>query len=120
MTFQEHMDDAVKRVEGLAGAAIADSDGIIVEEYKNDSAVDLSMLVAEYGTLWNTADKAGLSCELGPAHEFNVFTDSVVLVMRVIKAGYFLVFAVDSEKSFGKGRFYARIIADDLVKGLDL
>ncbi len=32
MTFQEHMDDVVKRVDGLAGAAIADSDGIIVEE----------------------------------------------------------------------------------------
>ncbi|GEM_PF-950487 len=120
MTFQEQMEDAVKRVEGLAGAAIADSDGIVVEEYKNDSAVDLSLLVAEYGTLWNTADKAGLACELGSAHEFNVFTDDLILVMRTIKGGYFLVFAVHSEKSFGKGRFYARIIAEDLVESLDL
>ncbi len=120
MTFQEHMDDVVKRVDGLSGAAIADSDGIIVEEYKNDATVDLSLLVAEYGTLWNVAEQAGQACELGTAHEFSVFTDDAILVLRTIKAGYFLVFAINSEKSFGKARFYARIIAEDLVKGLDL
>lgn len=120
MTFQESMDDVAKRIDGLAGAAIADSDGILVEEYKNDPAVDLSVLVAEYGTLWNLADRAGLASELGVAHEFSVFTDKAILILRTIKKGYFLVFAINSEKGFGKARFYARIIAEDLVKGLDL
>ncbi len=120
MTFQEHMDDVTKRVDGLAGAAIADSDGIIVEEYSNDTSVDLSMLVAEYGTLWSVAKQAGLACELGSTREFAIFTDKGILVLRTIKTGYFLVFAIHSEKSFGKARFYARIVAEDLVESLGL
>lgn len=120
MTFQENMADVAKRIDGLTGAAIAASDGILVEEYKKDPDVDLSVLVAEYGTLWNLADRAGIASELGTAHEFSVFADKAILILRTIKRGYFLIFAINSEKSFGKARFYARIIAEDLVEGLDL
>ncbi len=120
MTFLEHMEDLENRVEDFSGAAVAAVDGIIVEEYKKDPSIDMGLLVAEYGALWNSIDSIALGCEMGASQEINVFTDGGILVVRKISSGFFLLFGLSSERSFGKGRFYARIIAEDLVKELSL
>lgn len=120
MTFQEHMTEAAQRVEGLSGAAVADSDGIIVEEYKKNTLIDMPLLVAEYGALWRAADKSGLNSGTGTTNELSVMTEEAILVIRRISPDYFLLFVIESEKSFGKGRFYARIIAEDLAEGFGL
>ncbi len=120
MTFQEHMAHAVKRIKDLSGAAISDSDGIIVEEYHKDASIDMALLVAEYGPLWNLADKAGTACHSGIVHEMSIVADKMNLIIRKIAPGYNLIFAMGSKESLGKGRFYAGIIAEDLMEDLGL
>lgn len=119
MNFQEHMKNTVERVGGFLGGAIADADGIIVEEHAANPSIDLAMFVAEYGTLWKVADAAGKSCELGASSEISIVTEQKILVIRKITQGYFFLLVVDSELGFGKARFYARLAADDLVADLE-
>ena len=119
MTFQEHMEQAGKQIEDLSGAAISDSDGIIVEAYHKDDSIDMALLVAEYGPLWNLADKAGSACHAGIVQELSIVAEKMNLIIRKIAPGYNLIFAMGSQGNLGKGRFYAGIIAQDLMEDLD-
>ena len=119
MSFQEHLKNVADKLENLSGLAIADSDGIIVEEYQVDPSLDMPSLVAEYGTLWQGIDRAGLSSDIGATREFSILTEKTSLVIRKISRGYFLLLAISSEKNLGKGRFYTRIAADALVADLE-
>jgi len=117
--FREHLKNLAEKIEDLTGVAIADMDGMIIEEYKPDPAFDMAMMVAEYGTFWYSADKAGLSCDIGLANEVCVFTEKATVVIRKISQDYFLILAIAAGKGFGKGRFHARMIADLLEEEIE-
>lgn len=119
MSFQERLQEISETIEELNGVAIADMDGIIVEEYKKDPSFDMALLVAEYGTFWYSADKAGVSCDIGPAKEVCVLTENATVVIRKICQDYFLLLAISSEKGMGKSRFYARMMADTLAEEIE-
>jgi len=120
MSFQEHLQLMASRVEALSGVAISDMDGIIVDEYKTDPSLDMAMLVAEYGTFWSAADKAGNSCELGATEELCVLSEKANIVIRKISADYFLLMVISAEKGLGKGRFYAKMSVGPLQEEIEV
>lgn len=120
MIFQEYLRKMAEKIDDLSGVAIADMDGIVVDEYKSNPDFDMALLIAEYGTFWYSADKAGISCEIGPASEVCVLTEKATIVIRKIGQEYFLLLAIAADKGFGKGRFYARIMAETLEEEIEV
>ena len=118
MNFKESLKKISEKIDDLLGIAIAATDGIIVEEYRADPTLDLSSIVAEFGALWRTVDKAGHSVELGSSEEMTVITERAVILIKKINSEYFLLLAVASEKNFGKGRFILRMEAATLMEEL--
>ncbi|MFQ5596903.1 MAG: roadblock/LC7 domain-containing protein [Nitrospiria bacterium] len=114
MSFQEQLKKMAEKIDDFSGVAIADMDGIIIEEYKVDPSFDLSLLVAEYGTFWSSADKASVSSDMGAVCELCMLTEKATIVLRKVSRDYFLLLVISAEKSFGKSRFYARMVADSL------
>lgn len=120
MIFQEHLKKMAEKIEDLSGVAIADMDGIIVDEYTSDPDFEMALLVAEYGTFWYSADKAGVSCEIGPASEVCVLTEKATIVIRKVGKDYFLLLAIAADKGFGKSRFYAKMMAEALKEEIEV
>lgn len=118
MNFKESLKKLSEKIDDLMGVAIAASDGIIVEEYRADPALDLTSIVAEFGALWRTVDKTSQSVELGSSQEITIVTERAVVLVKKINPEYFLLLAVASEKNFGKGRFLLRMEAATLVEEL--
>lgn len=119
MSFQEHLKLMATQVEALSGVAVSDMDGIIVDEYKVDSALDMSMLVAEYGRFWAVVDQAGHSCAFGDTEELCILSEKSNIVVRKINKGYFLLMVIAAEKGFGKGRFYAKMSIAPLLEEIE-
>lgn len=118
MSFSEHLKTIADGLDGLLGVAIADMDGIIVEEYTLESRLDMALFVAEYCPLWNTAEKAGSSIELGPPDELNLLHDTTAVIARKINADYFLIMGLESKKGIGKGRYHLTLGAAAIEKEL--
>lgn len=118
MNFADRLKKIVDKIGDVLGAAISGVDGIILEEYKVDPALDLASLAAEYGALWRAVDNAGLSVDLGAAKEITVLTGKMMIILKKINSEYFLVLAIGSERNFGKGRFFLKREAGALLKEL--
>ena len=118
MNFKESLKKISEKIDDVMGVAIAAADGIIVEEYRADSSLDLASIAAEFGALWRTVDKASQSVELGPSQEMTIVSDRAIVLVKKINPEYFLLLAVASEKNFGKGRFLLRMEAATLVEEL--
>lgn len=118
MNFKESLKKISEKMDDVMGIAIAAADGIIVEEYRADPSLDLGSIVAEFGALWKTVDKASESVELGSSQEVTIITERAIVLVKKINPEYFLLLAVASEKNFGKGRFLLRMEAATLVEEL--
>jgi len=119
VSFLVHLKALAEHLEDLSGLAIADADGIVVEEYPTNSNIEMPSLVAEYGALLKPVNQAGLSSDLGSMCECCISTEKARLVIREISEGYFLLLALSSEKDLGKGRFYSRLAAEALALELE-
>ncbi|MFY9269346.1 MAG: hypothetical protein WAO55_06310 [Candidatus Manganitrophaceae bacterium] len=118
MDFKESLKKISEKIDDIRGVAIADKDGIIVEEYRVDPSIDLGSMVAEFGALWPGIEKAGQSTELGASQEMTVLTDKGTILVRKVNSEYFLLLAAGSDKSFGKGRFLLRLEAGAISEEL--
>lgn len=118
MNFTERLQKIAESVDDVLGVAISGMDGILLEERRVDSMLDLSSLAAEYSALWKTVDKAGQSVDLGDTQEINVLTGKLIILLKKISSDYFLILVAGSEKNFGKGRFLMKREAGALIEEL--
>lgn len=118
MNLKENLKKISEKVDDLRGIAIAAADGIIVEEHRVDSSLDLVSIVAECGALWKSAEKASQFVELGASEEMTIVTERAIILVKKINPEYFLLLVIASEKNFGKGRFLLRMEAATLVEEL--
>jgi predicted regulator of Ras-like GTPase activity (Roadblock/LC7/MglB family) len=118
MDFKESLKRIAEKIDDFRGVAIVDSDGILVEECKEDPLFDLNPLVAEYSAFLKAADKASVSAEVGTWHEVIVTTEKATIMIKKMTEGYFLFMVMQSEKNIGKGRFFMKKEAAVLVEDL--
>lgn len=116
MSFEESLKRVIGRIEDSLGIALVGMDGIVVEEYKRDSLVDMQSLGAEYCTLLREIDN--ISLNYGLTKEFSVTTDKIIIILKRINKDYFLVLAIDSEGNFGKSRFLLKRESEVIEKEL--
>ena len=105
-------------VEDAEGVALVGMDGIIVDEAKRLSTLDLHSLAAEYCNLWREMDRVSGGLSLGATQECSIASDARVLLFRRVTPEYFLAMALAGDGNTGRGRFFLRYNASQVAKEL--
>lgn len=105
-------------VDDAEGVALIGMDGIVVDEAKRSSGLDLHSVAAEYSGVWRELDRVADSLALGTTQECMVASEMRTLLFRKVTADYFLALALTSDGNTGKGRFSLRYNAPSVAKEL--
>lgn len=109
MSFRETLQDIVENVGGGLGAVIMGYDGIPIDEYvKEDGALDVQLLTAEYAAVLKEIKRTVEVLKAGVLEEVAINTEFSIAIARVINDDFFVVLVMGSEGNFGKGRFLLR------------
>ena len=108
MSFTDRLKNVIDDLEGARGMALVGMDGIVVEEQKKDSSLDLQSLGAEWSTVLKQMDKGMASMDLGETVEFCVLSEKEIILARRIHEEYFLLLSIQASGNFGKGRYLLR------------
>ena len=114
MSFSDILLKIVEESDKALGAAIVANDGIVVEEYKKEKALDLYVLGAEFCKTFREFKEKTEFLKKGSPLEFTVQMESAILIFKRINDDYFLVLVLDADGNFGKGRFIIRKEMDRL------
>jgi len=105
MNFSDVLKETVEKVDGAVSAMIIASDGIQVEEYVQESLIDLAGLGAEASAMIRDIGFAAENLGLGEAREFSIISDTCGIIMRKISDEYYLALVIKPEGNYGKGRY---------------
>jgi len=116
--FESSLARVVSQV-GARGAAVLGLDGLTID------AVDATgQLVApedaarEYASVFKQLAGVAESMEVGAVTDFTVEGAEETLLVRLLTPQYAAVLRIPNEVPPGKGRFYLRVVAPDIVREL--
>jgi predicted regulator of Ras-like GTPase activity (Roadblock/LC7/MglB family) len=112
--FGNMLENAVNSVPGAAASVLMGFDGILVDMYDEDRAVDVETMGMEFSVLLKEVRKAAESLEVGSADEMTIRTDKLLAVMRVVNDEYFLAMALTPNGNIGKARYVLRMMAPNI------
>lgn len=119
MSFRDILQGMVERVEGGQGAVIMGYDGIPIDEYiKEDASLDIQLLSVEYATLLKEIRRTIDVLKTGEMDEVSVTTGLSRVIVRPVNDEFFVVFVLDKEGNFGKGRYLMKRDAPKLAEEL--
>lgn len=117
--FQQRLQEICSRIDGAVAASLVDNDGITVESYHADGAIDLEALAAELLAQAQTIARDQRELALGELRQLSVTTDRYTILVGALSESYSLLLVLDSEGSYGRARFELRRASlqfeDDLV-----
>jgi len=107
MKFVDGLKLIVDNVSGSLGASINGLDGLIIAEYKKipNSELDFALLGAELTSLVKRAVKTTDDIHMGPLQEITLMDLKKTFIIKTINEEYYLLLALDSTGSIGKGRY---------------
>jgi predicted regulator of Ras-like GTPase activity (Roadblock/LC7/MglB family) len=103
-----HLDD-------VRGIALVGTDGLVVEEIKQDPMVDLAALAAEISVLLKSLEHTVQAGSLGQFQDVQVETTGGTMILAGVGQEYFLLLVLRPGGNAGRGRFYVQLEADRLV-----
>jgi predicted regulator of Ras-like GTPase activity (Roadblock/LC7/MglB family) len=117
MSFREHLQQVVEKVEGAVGCALMGTDGIEVDSHHlpDEAGLDVRTLLIEFSGLFRAAREAAEANRAGGVSELSVHSDRLLVVARLVSPEYFLVVALRPDGNFGKARFVLRVTAPRLL-----
>jgi len=119
MSFRGILRNLVEKVEGGQGAVIMGYDGIPIDEYiKEDATLDIQLLSIEYATLLKEIRKTVEVLKTGVMDEISVSTGLTRVIVRPVNEEFFVVFVLDKECNFGKGRYFLKRDAPKIAEAL--
>jgi predicted regulator of Ras-like GTPase activity (Roadblock/LC7/MglB family) len=117
--FNQQLKQVVDNVDGGIGALLMGLDGIPVESYvRDDHKIDITTLGMEFSFILGQVKKAAEILRLGGINELTIKAESLVLVVRMINADYFLAVVLGADGNFGKCRFMMRLAQPGLLSEL--
>ena len=106
MPFRETLKSLVDNVDGGQGAVIMGYDGIPIDEYiKEDVSLDVQLLSVEYATLLKEIKRTIDVLKTGEMEEISIATAHSRVIVRPVNQEFFVVFVLDRDGNFGKGRY---------------
>ncbi|HTG82722.1 MAG TPA: roadblock/LC7 domain-containing protein [Geobacteraceae bacterium] len=119
MSFRGILRGLVENVEGGQGAVIMGYDGIPIDEYiREDLPLDIQLLSVEYATLLKEIRRTVEVLKTGAMDEISVNTGLTRVVVRPVNDDFFVVFVMDRDGNFGKGRYLLKRDAPKLAEAL--
>ena len=116
MPFSDILKELVNGTEGAIGALVVGVDGIPVDEFSVDQAMDLQSMTVEYASLLKEIEKGSRAAQLGSTREVTVMADRAMVMLRRLNAEDFLVLVIGPNGNFGKGRFLLRMSVPKFLK----
>jgi predicted regulator of Ras-like GTPase activity (Roadblock/LC7/MglB family) len=119
MPFKGILKSMVEQVEGGQGAVIMGYDGIPVDEYINENiTLDVQMLSVEYATLLKEIRRTIDVLRTGEMDEVSITTGLSRIIVRPVNDEFFVVFVLERDGNFGKGRYLLKRDAPKLASAL--
>ena len=119
MSFRTILQGLVERVDGGQGAVIMGYDGIPIDEYiKEDLPFDIQLLSVEYATLLKEIKRTVEVLKTGNMDEISITTGLARVIVRPVSDEFFVVFVLDADGNFGKGRYLLKREAPRLREAL--
>jgi predicted regulator of Ras-like GTPase activity (Roadblock/LC7/MglB family) len=112
VNFDDVVTELVERCPGAKGAAVFDPDGILVVTAPKRQGFE--GLSAEFAGVVKSLEQAGREFEHGRLQQLSVFSDSAVVILTSIAAGYFLMLILDRQGLAGKARLLSRLTSERL------
>jgi predicted regulator of Ras-like GTPase activity (Roadblock/LC7/MglB family) len=118
--FKEALASMVAGTEGGIAGLLMDFEGIPLETFVNPNAeFDIETVGAEVSVVVKAIQRASENLGAGDTHEVSFNSDTMVTVIRVLSANYFLALTLKPEGNFGKARYLMRVTAPKLLADLD-
>jgi predicted regulator of Ras-like GTPase activity (Roadblock/LC7/MglB family) len=119
MPFKGILKSLVEQVEGGQGAVIMGYDGIPIDEYINENvALDVQLLSVEYATLLKEIRRTVEVLRTGEMDEVSITTGLSRVIVRPVNDEFFVVFVLDRDGNFGKGRYLLKRDAPKIASAL--
>lgn len=115
MELDEVLSNLVANVDGAIGAALGGMDGLLVEQFSNDSKLSLGNVVAEHSNLLRSTKIAySVSLAAGEVNEIQVTSDKMIGFTKRISDDFFVTLILEPNGNIGK----ARLLLDQAVRQL--
>jgi predicted regulator of Ras-like GTPase activity (Roadblock/LC7/MglB family) len=119
MPFKKILKSMVEQVEGGQGAVIMGYDGIPIDEYINENiTLDVQLLSVEYATLLKEIRRTIEVLRTGEMDEVSITTGLSRIIVRPVNDEFFVVFVLERDGNFGKGRYLLKRDAPKLASAL--
>jgi len=105
VSFVENLRKITNNLEDALGIALVGMDGIVVEEHRRDTLLDLPALAAEFSAVLRQIEDITESLHFGRSQELCVLGDKGLILVKKINSDYFLLLVIHAEGNFGKGRY---------------
>ncbi len=116
--FEANLARVVSQV-GASGAAVVGLDGLTIDAVDSTGqSVPAEEATREYASVFKQLTGVADSMEVGAVTDFTVEGREETVIVRMLSAQYFAVLRIPNEVPAGKGRFYLRVVAPDIVREL--
>lgn len=107
MSFEEHLEALVNRLDGCQAAMVTGFDGIRVASALRDGAeIDLDLLGAETAGVFTELRRSGFSEQTGQADSLSVRARESTVLLRRITDDYYVALILSPSVPEGKGWFH--------------
>jgi predicted regulator of Ras-like GTPase activity (Roadblock/LC7/MglB family) len=105
MAFKAILKNILEESWGGLGAVIMGYDGIAIDEYTREGALDVQLLAVEYASVLKEIKRTVGVLKTGELEEVSIVSDKYSVIVRGISDDFFLALVLQSDGNFGKGRY---------------
>ena len=115
LTLRDILRSLVETAPGSQGAAIINSEGVVVDTLTSGLAVEPASGLSEYGLVAQQLDSIRDLLNAGENVDYTIRTSERVTLVRRASPHYFVVVWVDPVARMGQARFRLRLAASHLA-----
>lgn len=117
--FADRLQQVTDRIDGAMALSLIAKDGIAVETYAKEDALDLELLAAELMSQVRAVSQNHQELSVGQVKNFSVTTDRYILMIGALTEDYFLLLVLRAGANSGRARFELRrsvlLFEEDLI-----
>lgn len=117
--FSEILQRIVDETGGAIGAVLMGYDGIAIDQYfLPEEQIDLQMIAIEYSNVLKEIKQTAKILNVGEMEEVSIKTESLIIVIKIVTAEYFVALTLKRDGNFGKGRYLLNRESGKLIEEL--
>lgn len=117
MEFITILKELVNSVHGGIAGTIMANDGIAIQNYAKDQAIDdMDAVGVEYSRVIKETKNASYMLKLGEVEEISVLAGGSAIIMRLINQDYFMAIVIGQGGNIGKAKYLLKRAVIDVRK----